>query len=115
MVISVKFHCLNPKDKFINHLCEFDAGLLEYDSSWDFLEVALLACFCAIHNHGFEMLFSFSAIVQRTPSLPVGFSILKAGLNKSVLLSVYASSATKYSHDNPSYGIILSLALSILE
>ncbi|XP_050265819.1 piezo-type mechanosensitive ion channel homolog [Quercus robur] len=78
-------------------------GLLEYDSSWDFLEVALLACFCAIHNHGFEMLFSFSAIVQRTPSLPVGFSILKAGLNKSVLLSVYASSATKYSHDNPSY------------
>lgn len=78
-------------------------GLLEYDSSWDFLEVALLACFCAIHNHGFEMLFSFSAIVQHTPSLPVGFSILKAGLNKSVLLSVYASSTTKYSHDNPSY------------
>ncbi|XP_062143961.1 piezo-type mechanosensitive ion channel homolog [Alnus glutinosa] len=77
-------------------------GLLEYDSSWDFLEVALLACFCAIHNHGFEMLFSFSAILQHTPSLPIGFSILKAGLNKSVLLSVY-SSTTKYSHDNPSY------------
>ncbi|XP_035538685.1 piezo-type mechanosensitive ion channel homolog isoform X2 [Juglans regia] len=78
-------------------------GLLDYDSSWDFLEIALLACFCAIHNHGFEMLFSFSAIVQHTPCLPIGFSILKAGLNKSVLLSVYSSSATKYSHDNPSY------------
>ncbi|PQM34961.1 piezo-type mechanosensitive ion channel homolog isoform X1 [Prunus yedoensis var. nudiflora] len=79
-------------------------GLLQHESSWDFLKIALLACFCAIHNHGFEMLFSFSAIVQHTPSRPVGFSILKAGLNKSVLLSVYASSAIKYSHDNPSYG-----------
>ncbi|XP_031279983.1 piezo-type mechanosensitive ion channel homolog isoform X2 [Pistacia vera] len=78
-------------------------GLLKQDSSWDFLEIALLVCFCAIHNHGFEMLFSFSAIVQHTPSPPVGFSILKAGLSKSVLLSVYASSTTKYSHDNPSY------------
>uniref|UniRef100_A0A2N9GW87 Uncharacterized protein n=2 Tax=Fagus sylvatica TaxID=28930 RepID=A0A2N9GW87_FAGSY len=82
-------------------------SLLEYDSSWDFVEVALLACFCAIHNHGFEMLFSYSAIVQHTPSLPIGFSILKAGLNKSVLLSVYASSTTRYSHDNPSYGTAL--------
>lgn len=85
------------------------AGLLEKESSWDFLEIALLACFCAIHNHGFEMLFSFSAIVQHTPSLPFGFSILKAGLNKSVLLSVYASSSTNYSHENPSYGIFLSI------
>ncbi|XP_057994460.1 piezo-type mechanosensitive ion channel homolog isoform X2 [Hevea brasiliensis] len=78
-------------------------GLLKQDSSWDFLEIALLACFCAIHNHGFEMLFSFSAIVQHTPSPPVGFSILKAGLNKSVLLSVYASQTAKYSHDSHSY------------
>lgn len=87
-----------------------NAGLLEDDSSWDFIEIALLACFCAIHNHGFEMLFSFSAIVQHTPCRPVGFSILKAGLNKSVLLSVYASATTKYSHDNPSHGKILSMA-----
>ncbi|XP_054800330.1 piezo-type mechanosensitive ion channel homolog isoform X1 [Prosopis cineraria] len=78
-------------------------GLLEEDSSWDFLEVTLLACFCAIHNHGFEMLFSFSAIVQHAPSPPLGFSILKAGLNKSVLLSVYASSSVRYSHDTFSY------------
>ncbi|GAV80465.1 DUF3595 domain-containing protein [Cephalotus follicularis] len=77
-------------------------GLLKEDSSWDFLEIAILACFCAIHNHGFEMLFSFSAIVQHTPSPPVGFSILKAGLNKSVLLSVYTSPAKKFSHNNHS-------------
>ncbi|KAL2323587.1 hypothetical protein Fmac_027966 [Flemingia macrophylla] len=78
-------------------------GLREEDSAWDFLEVALLACFCAIHNHGFEMLFSFSAIVQHAPSPPVGFSILKAGLNKSVLLSVYASSAVRNSNESFSY------------
>ncbi|KAJ8748395.1 hypothetical protein K2173_003032 [Erythroxylum novogranatense] len=78
-------------------------GLLKQDSSWDFLEIALLACFCAIHNHGFELLFSFSAIVQHTPSPPVGFGILKAGLNKSVLLSVYASTSARNDLDNPSY------------
>ncbi|KAK2649248.1 hypothetical protein Ddye_016737 [Dipteronia dyeriana] len=53
---------------------------------------------------GIEILLQL-AIVQHTSSHPVGFSILKAGLNKSVLLSVYASSTTKYSCDyNPSYG-----------
>lgn len=93
---------------------EIGAGLLKHDSSWDFLEIAFLGCFCAIHNHGFEMLFSFSAIVQHTPSPPIGFSILKAGLSKSVLLSVYASSTIKCSHDNPSYGIISSFFLILL-
>ncbi|TQD69706.1 hypothetical protein C1H46_044761 [Malus baccata] len=83
-------------------------GLLQHESSWDFLQIALLACFCAIHNHGSEMLFSFSAIVQHTPGRPFGFSILKAGLNKSVLLSVYASSAIQYRHDNPSYGFLVT-------
>ncbi|KAG9157001.1 hypothetical protein Leryth_009041 [Lithospermum erythrorhizon] len=75
-------------------------GLLESDKSWDLLEIVLLAWFCAIHNHGFKMLFSFSAIVQHTPCPPVGFSILRAGLNKSVLLSIYASSSTRNSHDS---------------
>lgn len=89
-------------------------GLLKHDSLWDFLEIALLACFCAIHNHGFEMLFSFSAIVQHTPSRPVGFSILRAGLNKSVLLSVYASPNTSGCHDNASYGIIPLCVLKFL-
>ncbi|XP_023749583.2 piezo-type mechanosensitive ion channel homolog [Lactuca sativa] len=76
-------------------------GLREHGSSWDFLEIALLACFCAIDKHGYKMLFSFSAIVQHTPYPPVGFSILKAGLNKSVLLSVYAS-GTRINDDTPS-------------
>ncbi|GAA0167967.1 ion channel [Lithospermum erythrorhizon] len=75
-------------------------GLLERDSSWDFLEIAFLACLCAIHNHGSKMLFSFSAVVQHTPCPPVGFSILKAGLNKSVLMSIYASSSIRNSHDS---------------
>ena len=80
-------------------------GLIDYDSTWDFVEIALLACFCAIHNHGFEMLVSFSAIIQNTPCRPVGFTILKAGLNKSVLLSVYSSRTTSGIHGNPSNGI----------
>ena len=83
----------------------FNAGLLGRDSMWEFLEIALLACFCTIHNHGFEMLFSFSAIVEHTPSPPVGFSILRAGLNKSVLLSVYTATTSNYCHDNPSHGM----------
>ncbi|XP_051132241.1 piezo-type mechanosensitive ion channel homolog isoform X2 [Andrographis paniculata] len=87
-------------------------GLLEYDSPWNFLEIALLACFCAIHNHGFEMLFSFSAIVQHTPSPPVGFSILKAGLNKSVLLSVYATSNTRDNLENHHHERRIALYLS---
>ncbi|KAM3330365.1 hypothetical protein ACQJBY_026955 [Aegilops geniculata] len=37
------------------------------------------------------MLFALSAVLRHTPCPPVGFSILKAGLNKSVLLSVYSS------------------------
>ncbi|KAL8092740.1 hypothetical protein AgCh_034845 [Apium graveolens] len=77
-------------------------GLIDYDTTWDFVEIALLACFCAIHNHGFEMLFSFSAIIQNTPCRPVGFTILKAGLNKSVLLSVYSSRTSNSIHGNPS-------------
>ncbi|GAB2300559.1 hypothetical protein Dimus_034600 [Dionaea muscipula] len=86
-------------------------GLLHCDSAWDFLEIALLACFCAIHNHGFEMLFSFSAIIQHTPCRPAGFSVLKAGLNKSVLLSVYATSTTTDSHDRPSHERRIALYL----
>ncbi|GAB2234344.1 hypothetical protein Drorol1_Dr00003592 [Drosera rotundifolia] len=76
-------------------------GLLHCYSPLDFLEIALLACFCAIHNHGFDMLFSFSAIVQHTPCRPAGLSVLKAGLNKSVLLSIYAASTTTDSQDGP--------------
>ncbi|KAI7983245.1 hypothetical protein LOK49_LG15G00399 [Camellia lanceoleosa] len=89
-------------------------GLLESESSWDFLEIALLACLCAVHNHGFELLFSFSAIVLHAPCLPVGFSILKAGLNKSVLLSVYASSTVRDSPNDSSYERKIALYLSAI-
>lgn len=60
----------------------------------DFIEIGVLLCFCALQNHGLKLLFSLSSIVQCTPHPPFGFSILKAGLNKSVLMSVYASSSS---------------------
>ncbi|RVX20452.1 Piezo-type mechanosensitive ion channel-like [Vitis vinifera] len=80
-------------------------GLLEHDHSWDSLEIAMLACCCAVHKHGFDVLFSFSAMVQHTPNPPIGFSILKAGLNKSVLLSIYSSSTTRDCNDNRSHAV----------
>ncbi|XP_057960873.1 piezo-type mechanosensitive ion channel homolog [Malania oleifera] len=80
-----------------------ELGLLDEANSGDFCKVAILACFCAIHNHGFEILFSFSAVVQHTPCPPVGFSILKAGLTKSVLLSVYTSKSREGHSTNSSH------------
>ncbi|XP_010914337.1 piezo-type mechanosensitive ion channel homolog isoform X1 [Elaeis guineensis] len=70
-------------------------GLPNHASFRDFMEIGVLVCFCSVQNHGFKMLFSFSAILQHTPCPPLGFSILKAGLSKSVLLSVYASSSAR--------------------
>ncbi|CAA6654163.1 unnamed protein product [Spirodela intermedia] len=67
------------------------SGLRDHATVMEFMEISVLVCFCAVQNHGSKMLFSFSAIVQHTPCRPFGFSILKAGLDKSVLLSVYAS------------------------
>lgn len=101
-------HC-----SFFKYLIKFATGLREHGSSWDFLEIALLACFCAIDKHGYKMLFSFSAIVQHTPYPPVGFSILKAGLNKSVLLSVYAS-GTRINDDTPSQGLYFCHTLNFI-
>lgn len=111
--INLISHALERKGSLTMEVL-LQLGLLKHHSSWDFLKIALLACFCAIHNHGFEMLFSFSAIVQHTPSPPIGFSILKAGLNKSVLLSVYASSSTRYGHDNSSYESRIALFLGAI-
>ncbi|CBI34341.3 unnamed protein product, partial [Vitis vinifera] len=88
------------------------SGLLEGDSYGDFLKIAVLACFCAIHNNGFEVLFSFSAIVQHAPRPPIGFSVLKAGLNKSVLLSVYTSTSRESQHNNSSHERRIALYLS---
>lgn len=81
------------------------AGLLDRATAWDFGQIAVLSCFCAIHNNGLKMLVSFSAIVQNTPYPPFGFSILKAGLSRSVLLSVYASANLRESQStNTSHG-----------
>ncbi|CAM8925338.1 unnamed protein product [Rhodiola kirilowii] len=80
-----------------------ELGLLEQASSGDLSKIAVLAGFCAIHNHGFETLFSFSVIVQHTPRPPFGFSILKAGLSKSVILSVYTSSSRANQFDSSSH------------
>lgn len=67
------------------------AGLSNNATTKDFIEIGSIVCFCAVHSHGFKMLFSLSSVLRHTPSPPVGFTILKAGLNKSVLLSVYSS------------------------
>uniref|UniRef100_A0A7N0TA13 Piezo non-specific cation channel R-Ras-binding domain-containing protein n=1 Tax=Kalanchoe fedtschenkoi TaxID=63787 RepID=A0A7N0TA13_KALFE len=80
-----------------------ELGLLKQSNSGDLSKIAVLACFCAIHNHGFETLFSFSVIVQHTPRPPIGFSILKAGLSKSVILSVYTSSSRANQFDSSSH------------
>ncbi|CAL9756267.1 unnamed protein product [Musa acuminata subsp. burmannicoides] len=70
-------------------------GLPQHASYVDFVEIGVLVCFCALQNHGFDILCSFSAILQHTPRPPLGFSILKAGLKKSVLLSVYNSPSSR--------------------
>lgn len=83
-----------------------NSGLRDTNSSEDLLKITVLACFCAIHNHGIDVLFSFSAIVQQTPFPPVGFSILRAGLIKSVLFSVYTSQSTRRQHIFSSHGTL---------
>ncbi|KAL5566153.1 hypothetical protein UlMin_029317 [Ulmus minor] len=86
-------------------------GLFNQTSCGDFLPITLLACFCSLHNHGFDTLYSFSAIVQHAPSPPVGFSILRAGLIKSVLLSVYTPRSNQI---NSSYERKIALYLSTM-
>lgn len=73
------------------------------------MKIAVLLFFCAVQNHGSKLLFSLSSIVQHTAYPPFGFSILKEGLNKSVLLSVYASPVARDStFSNTLHGIITS-------
>ncbi|KAJ3671637.1 hypothetical protein LUZ60_007716 [Juncus effusus] len=70
-------------------------GLTTHATTKDFLQIGLLVCFCAIHNHGLKMLVSLSNVLKDTPCPPFGFTILKAGLNKSVLLSIYSSPSSR--------------------
>ncbi|CAN1124338.1 Piezo-type mechanosensitive ion channel homolog [Linum perenne] len=80
-----------------------ELGFLSSANSRDFLKIGTLACFCALHNHGFEVLSAFSAIVQHTPCPPIGFGILRAGLVKSILLYVYTSRSKQSSDNNSSH------------
>ncbi|KAL7205082.1 hypothetical protein ACSBR2_018075 [Camellia fascicularis] len=90
-------------------------GLLDHASSGDFVKIAGLACFCSVYNHGSDMLFSYSTIVQHTPFPPIGWSILKAGLNKSVLLSVYTPSSREREPTNSFNESKIALYLSAME
>uniref|UniRef100_A0A0E0MWP1 Uncharacterized protein n=1 Tax=Oryza rufipogon TaxID=4529 RepID=A0A0E0MWP1_ORYRU len=73
----------------------------------DFMKIGSIVCFCAVHSHGFKMLFALSAVLRHTPSTPVGFTILKAGLNKSVLLSVYNSQNSRNGQaDRSTHGLV---------
>ncbi|CAL0308579.1 unnamed protein product [Lupinus luteus] len=65
-------------------------GILNHTHSVDFFKISVLACFCAIHNHGLQTLILFSAIVRHTSCPPLGFSILRAGLIKPVRLAGYS-------------------------
>uniref|UniRef100_A0A0D9Y910 Uncharacterized protein n=1 Tax=Oryza glumipatula TaxID=40148 RepID=A0A0D9Y910_9ORYZ len=82
-------------------------GLSNKSTTKDFMEIGSIVCFCAVHSHGFKMLFALSAVLRHTPSTPVGFTILKAGLNKSVLLSVYNSQNSRNGQaDRSTHGLV---------
>ncbi|XP_048137346.1 piezo-type mechanosensitive ion channel homolog isoform X2 [Rhodamnia argentea] len=89
---------LDQKGSFAGEILK-QLGLYECDQSGHLLKIAMLGCFCALHNHGIEMLFRFSNVVQQTSFPPIGFSILRAGLIKSVLFSVYTSRSREKQHE----------------
>lgn len=88
--------------------------MLNHIHSVDFFKISILACFCAIHNHGLQTLLIFSAIVRHTSCPPVGFNILRAGLIKPVCLSGYSprSSESHGTHGttiaNTDYSLVFS-------
>ncbi|XP_074563118.1 piezo-type mechanosensitive ion channel homolog isoform X1 [Curcuma longa] len=87
----------------LTHLILSQLGLQQHAGYMDFVKIGVLACFSALQNHGFDILCSFSAVLQHTPRPPLGFSVLKAGLKKSVLLSVYNSTSSRGRHQRSSH------------
>ncbi|XP_042395916.1 piezo-type mechanosensitive ion channel homolog isoform X1 [Zingiber officinale] len=87
----------------LTHLILSQLGLQQHAGYMDFLKIGVLVCFSALQNHGFDILCSFSAVLQHTPRPPLGFSVLKAGLKKSVLLSVYNSTSSRDRHQRSSH------------
>ncbi|CAI0551081.1 unnamed protein product [Linum tenue] len=106
-------NALKQKDTLATDLLR-ELGFLSNSDSRDFLKIAALACFCALHNHGFEVLSAFSAIVQHTPCPPIGFSILRAGLVKSILLYVYTSRSKQSSDNNSSHEKMIASYLTAI-
>ncbi|KAK3441684.1 hypothetical protein EUGRSUZ_B02004 [Eucalyptus grandis] len=89
---------LDRKGSFAGEILR-QLGLYKCDQNGHLLKIAMLGCFCALHNHGIEILFRFSNVVQQTPFPPIGFNILRAGLIKSVLFSVYTSRSCERQHE----------------
>nr|XP_007147084.1 hypothetical protein PHAVU_006G095000g [Phaseolus vulgaris]ESW19078.1 hypothetical protein PHAVU_006G095000g [Phaseolus vulgaris] len=91
-------------------------GLLNYIHSVDFFQISILACFCAIHNHGLQTLLSFSAIVRQTSCPPFGFNILRAFLIKPVCLSGYSprSSESQGTHERKTKSYLEAIRLNFL-
>lgn len=86
------------------------AGLFNHINSEDLLKISILACFCAIHNHGLQALISLSTTVQHAPCPPIGFRIFRADVLTSILVSVYSPS---FSENQGASGIILSYFIII--
>ncbi|KAL6324309.1 hypothetical protein AAG906_012555 [Vitis piasezkii] len=78
---------------------------------WDFLKIAVLACFVPFIIMGLKCSSHFQQLCSMLPP-SIGFSVLKAGLNKSVLLSVYTSTSRESQHNNSSHERRIALYLS---
>ncbi|XP_074356993.1 piezo-type mechanosensitive ion channel homolog [Apium graveolens] len=87
-------------------------GLLQHTSFVEFLKIAALACFCSICNNGFDMFLSYSAVVQDSPFPPIGWNILKAGLKRSFLSSVYFSTFQECGCHNSSHDSEIALYIN---
>ncbi|KAF8038804.1 hypothetical protein BT93_B1379 [Corymbia citriodora subsp. variegata] len=111
--LSLISKILDQKGSFAGEILK-QLGLYKCDQNDHLLKIAMLGCFCALHNHGIEILFRFSNVVQQTPFPPIGFSILRAGLIKSVLFSVYTSRSHERKHEFSSNERKIMLHLSAI-
>ncbi|KAK7332943.1 hypothetical protein VNO80_29700 [Phaseolus coccineus] len=106
---------LNQKGSYAFQILS-QLGLLNYIHSVDFFQISILACFCAIHNHGLQTLLSFSAIVRQTSCPPFGFKILRAFLIRPVCLSGYSprSSESQGTHERKTKSYLEAIRLNFL-
>lgn len=83
-------------------------GLLGHSTFADFAKIGGLACLSAAYRNGPDMLLTFSTILQQIPFSPFCWSIIKTGLNKSVLLSVCKALSGDSQFNSSSQGISTS-------